>query len=72
MRASISNRFRDTVKNVLANVKKKSGVSPDDPDFVALRSLLKRRIREVESSRTGERPVVRDWTRGRQHRCKNA
>jgi hypothetical protein len=67
MRASLSKEFRNTVKNVLANVEKRSGVAPDNPDFVALRSLLKRRVREIESSRNDERPLVRDWTRGRFH-----
>ncbi len=75
MRASSStssNRFRDKVKNVLANVEKKSGVSPDNPDLIALRHLLKKRVREVESSKNGERPIVRDWTRGRMHRLRSA
>ena len=72
MRASFSNEFKNTVKNVLANVEKRSGVSPDNPDFVALKSLLKRRVREIEASKNGERPVVRDWTRGRYHRTRNA
>ena len=49
MRASLSKEFKDTVKKVLANVEKKSGVAPDNPDFVALKRLLKRRVREVES-----------------------
>lgn len=65
MRASSLKNFKDRVNDVLANVEKKSGVPPDDPDFVALKRLLKRRVREVESSKNGERPVVRDWTRGR-------
>lgn len=68
MRALSSNHFRDKVQNVLSNVEKKSGVSPDNPDFVALKKLLKKRVREVESSRNGARPIVRDWTRGRMHR----
>ena len=72
MRAISSKGFEDKVKNVLANVQKKSGVSPDNPDFVALKSLLKRRVHEVESSKEGERPIVRDWTRGRLHRTKSA
>jgi hypothetical protein len=72
MRASLAKKFKNTVKNVLANVEKKSGVSPDDPDFVALKSLLKRRVREVESSKDGERPIVRDWTRGRMNRRRAA
>jgi hypothetical protein len=72
MRASLPRNFKNTVKNVLANVEKKSGVAPDNPDFVALKSLLKRRVREVESSKNGERPLVRDWTRGRFHRTRSA
>ena len=72
MRASYSKKFKDTVENVLANVEKKSGVSPDHPDYVALKSLLKRRVREVESAKSEERPLVRDWTRGRFHRIRNA
>jgi hypothetical protein len=72
MRASLSKDFKNTVKNVLENVEKGSGVAPDNPDFVALRSLLKRRVREVESSKNGERPIVRDWTKGRFHRTRSA
>lgn len=72
MRAISSKGFKDKVKSVLANVEKKSGISPDNPDFVALKSLLKRRVREVESSKEGDKPIVRDWTRGRLHRTKNA
>ena len=72
MRALSSKGFKDKVKNVLANVEKKSGISRDNPDFVALKSLLKRRVREVESSKEGDKPLVRDWTRGRLHRTKNA
>jgi hypothetical protein len=72
MRASLSKEFKDTVKKVLANVEKKSGVAPDNPDFVALKRLLKRRVREVESSKSDERPVVRDWTKGRHHRTRSA
>lgn len=68
MRASLSKEFGNRVKNVLENVEKRSGVAPDDPDFVALRCLLKRRVREMASSKNGERPTVRDWTRGRLHR----
>jgi hypothetical protein len=66
MRAS--KEFKNTVKNVLEKVERGSGVPSDNPDFVALKSLLKRRVREVESSKSGERPVIRDWTRGRFHR----
>jgi len=72
MRAFSSKEFKAKVKNVLANVMQRSGVSPDNPDFVALKSLLKKRAREVESSKDGERPIVRDWTRGRLHRTKGA
>ena len=72
MRASSSNKFKDAVQNVLANVQKKSGLPPDNPDFATLKRLLKNRVREVESSKTGERPIVRDWTRGRLHRTRSA
>ena len=72
MRASFSKKFKNTVKNVIANVEKKSGVSADNPDFVALKCLLNRRVREVELSRNGERPIVRDWTSGRMHRRRTA
>jgi hypothetical protein len=72
MRASLSRDFKNTVKNLLENVEKRSGVAPDHPDFVALRSLLKKRVREVESAKDGERPIVRDWTKGRFHRTKSA
>jgi len=73
MRASSSSKeFKDTVKELLVNVERKSGVSPDHPDFVALKTLLKRRVREVESSKNGERPLVRDWTRGRFHHRRRA
>jgi len=72
MRASFSKKFKDRVKKVIANVEKRSGVAPDNPDFVALKSLLKRRVREVENANTEERPVVRDWTKGRFHRTRNA
>jgi hypothetical protein len=72
MRAPLSKQFKNTVKNVLANVERKSGVSPDNPDFVALKRLLKSRVREVESSKNGERPLVRDWTTGRMHRKRTA
>jgi len=72
MRASLSRNFKNTVKDVIANVEKKSGVSPDNPDFVTLKSLLKRRVREVEASKSGERPIVRDWTSGRMHRRRTA
>jgi len=72
MRASLSKKFKDTVKNVIANVEKRSGVSPEDPDFVALKSLLKRQVREVESSKDGKRPLVRDLTTGRMHRRRTA
>ena len=68
MRAQSSKEFKNTVKSVLESVEKGSGLSADNPDLIALKSLLKRRVREVESSRSGERPVVRDWTRGRFHR----
>lgn len=68
MRASMSKQFGDAVKNVLENVERRSGVAPDDPDFVALRSLLKRRVREVAASKNGERPMVRDWSSGRFNR----
>jgi len=68
MRASLSKEFGNTVKTVLENVEKRSGVAPDHPDLVALRSLLKRRIREIAASKNGEKPIVRDWTRGRFHR----
>jgi len=72
MRASISREFKNKVKNVLANVEKDTGVSPDNPDFVALKSLLKRRAHEIEASKNDERPLVRDWTKGRFHRKRNA
>jgi hypothetical protein len=72
MRASLSSDFKNTVKIVLENVEKRSGVAPDNPDFVALRSLLKKRVREVESAKDGERPIVRDWTKGRLHRTRSA
>lgn len=72
MQASFSEKFKDRVKKVLANVEKRSGVAPDDPDFVALKSLLKRRVHEVETSKSEERPIVRDWTKGRFHRTRNA
>lgn len=72
MRAQTSREFKNRVKNVLENVERGSGVSADNPDFVALKSLLKRRVRELESSKDGERPVIRDWTRGRFHRGKNS
>jgi len=72
MRASSLKNFKDRVNDVLANVEKKSGVAPDDPDCVALKRLLKRRVREVESSKNGERPVVRDRTRGRFHLKRSA
>ena len=72
MRASSSNKFKDAVQNVLANVQKKSGLPPDNPYFATLTRLLKNRVREVESSKTGERPIVRDWTRGRLHRTRSA
>jgi hypothetical protein len=68
MRAQSSKEFKNTVKSVLESVEKGSGLSADNPDLIALKSLLKRRVREVESSKSGERPVVRDWTRGRFHR----
>jgi hypothetical protein len=72
MRASFSKEFKNKVKNVLANVEKAAGVSPDNPDFVALKSLLKRRAREIETSKDGDRPLVRDWTKGRFHRKRSA
>ncbi len=72
MRATCSKDFKDKVKDVLENVERNSGVSPDNPDFVALKSLLKRRVRELKSWIRGERPVVRDWTRGRMHRRRSA
>lgn len=67
MRAQSSKQFKNAVEDVLRNVESRSGLSADNPDFVALKSLLKRRIRELESAKSGERPVVRDWTRGRFH-----
>jgi hypothetical protein len=72
MRASISKEFKNKVKNVLAKVEKAAGVSPDNPDFVALKSLLKRRVHEIESSKNDERPLVRDWTKGRFHGKRSA
>jgi hypothetical protein len=68
MRAQSSKEFKSTVENVLKDVEKRSGVSTDSPDFIALKSLLKRRVLEVESAKGVDRPVVRDWTRGRFHR----
>ena len=72
MRASISKEFKNKVKNVLANVEKDADVSSDNPDFVALKSLLKRRAHEIESSKNDERPLVRDWTKGRFHGKRSA
>lgn len=72
MRASLSKDFGNRVKTVLENVEKRSGVAPDNPDFVALRSLLKRRVREMASSKNGQKPIIRDWTRGRFHRHSTA
>ena len=68
MRARSSKEFKNTVEDVLKNVEKRSGVSTDSPDFVALKSLLKKRVIEVESAKGSERPIVRDWTKGRFHR----
>ena len=67
MRASSSKEFGNTVRALLKSVEKTSGVAPDNPDLVALKSLLKRRVREVAASKNGEKPIVRDWTRGRFH-----
>ena len=72
MRASLTRDFGNRVKIVLEDVKRRSGLAPDNPDFVALRCLLKRRVREMAASKNGERPIVRDWTRGRFHRLSRA
>ena len=72
MWASSSREFGNRVKIVLEDVEKRSGLAPDNPDFVALRCLLKRRVREIAASKNGERPIVRDWTRGRFHRLRRA
>lgn len=56
MWASSSREFGNRVKIVLEDVEKRSGLAPDNPDFVALRCLLKRRVREIAASKNGERP----------------
>jgi hypothetical protein len=60
-----SKRLEESIRKVLAKVEQTSGLPTNDPALVALRDLLRRRLRELKSGLI-QRP--RDWTRGRFYR----
>ena len=64
----LAKQLADGIRRTIFKVERTAGLRPDNAELLSLKTILRRRIRELEHASDPEHPPMADWTRGRERR----